>query len=440
MTKKVLTEHLLTIASDYWEGQFHVDFPKASEKFSPAGKFGIGFLSVFMLGRKIEVTSQRTGTERHHLTIHGLGKRAELRQIPSNGSSGFTVTIQLSPEAGEEMLLLSEKLPTLIPMLEVAVKLDTDGILKTIAPKWVLDLDCLAFKKWVRESHSLVSQSPPSNRPDRGAHYYFRRRFREPQEYTSALEVKEWPAGTPEYSEVGVRLVADRSGLSVLCLRGFSLEVIATPGFTGIIDSASTTPDAARKQSMDFDGKPLLRRAISYTSAAISKNLSERKNQGFIPDQIDFVAWCVSVYGYDVLKVSAFPWVQIVNAGGDSRYLSSSELTDMLADVDSIYLGLNVGPNSVSKEWRLQTQMATRRELGICFIGVSPGYIDGDQKGGRLNELWSEFDTHALFSSFLTAVSEAWCTSVHDLLSNSEMTHKSSNIYGFLSRPLAAAA
>lgn len=74
MTKKVLTEHLLTIASDYWEGQFHIDFPKASESFSPAGKFGIGFLSTFMLGRRIEVFSQRNGNDRYHLTIHGLGK------------------------------------------------------------------------------------------------------------------------------------------------------------------------------------------------------------------------------------------------------------------------------------------------------------------------------------------------------------------------------
>jgi hypothetical protein len=441
MTKRILTEHLLTIASDYWEGQFHVDFPKASENFSPAGKFGIGFLSVFMLGRKIEVTSQRTGNERHHLTIHGLGKRAELWPIPSIGSSGSTVTIQLSPEAADEMLLLSEKLPTLIPMLEVAVKLDTDGILKTIPPKWVLELDCLGLKKWVRESHTLLSQSSaPPNRRDRELHFYVGRRFREPREYTSALELKEWPAGTPEYCEDGVRLVADSSGQSVLCLRGFSLEVIHTPGFTGVIDSTSTTPDAARKQSMDFDEKPLLMRAISYTSSAISKNLSERKNHGFIPDQIVFVEWCVSVYGYGVLKDSEFPWVQIVNASGDSRYLSSSELANVLTDVDSVYLGINIGPNSVSKRWRLQTQMPTRRELGICFLGVSPGYISGDQKDGRLDELWSEFDSHALFSSFLAAVSEAWCTSVHTLLSNSEMTHESRDIYGFFSRPLSVVA
>ena len=440
MTKRIVTEHLLTIASDYWEGQFHVDFPKASESFSPAGKFGIGFLSVFMLGKKIEVSSQRTGNERYHLTIHGLGKRAELRQIPGNGSSGSTVTIQLSPETVDMMLQLPGTLPTLIPMLEVAVKLNTNGISQTIAPKWVLELDCLELKKWVRESHTLLSKSNKTlTRSSREGLFYVGRSFREAREYTSELELKEWPAGTPEYCEDGVRLVADASGRSVLCLRGFSLEVINTPGFTGVIDSASTTPDAARKQSVDFDEQPLLKRAIFQTRGAISKNLSERKNQGFIPDQIEFVSWCVSAYGYEVLKDSTFPWVQIVTPSGDSRFLSSNELGGMLIDIDSIYLGTNIATTTLSKRWRLQTQMPIRRELGICFSKATVGYKSNEEARGMLHELWPKFESDALFSSFLTVISDSWRTSIPELLSNTDMTHRSDEICGFLSRPLAAA-
>jgi Histidine kinase-, DNA gyrase B-, and HSP90-like ATPase len=440
MTKKILTEHLLTIASDYWEAQFHVDFPKASENFSPAGKFGIGFLSVFMLGRKIEVSSQRTGNDRYHLTIHGLGKRAELRQILSNGSSGSTVAIQLSPEAADQLLQLPEKLPTLIPMLDVAVELDTNGIVQTIAPKWVLQLDDFALKMWVRESSSLLfKNSTTPMRRGRDEYFYIGSRFRESREYTPALELKEWPTGTPEYCEDGVRLLADSSGQSILCLRGFALEVIHTPGFTGVIDSDSTTPDAARRSSVDFDQRPFLRRAISHTRAAISKNLSERRSHGFIPDQIEFVSWCVSVYGHEVLKDSAFPWVQIVISSGDSRYVSSSELAAMLVDVDSIYLGMNIGPISVSKRWRLQTQMPSRRELGICFSDASPGYIS-EQKNGKLDHLWPAFDKNALFSMFLNAVSDSWCTSIPELLINTEIAHKSNELCGFLSRPVPAVA
>ncbi|MBK8177641.1 MAG: ATP-binding protein [Planctomycetes bacterium] len=56
MTKKVMTEYLIAIASDYWGSQFHSDFPKAIERgFQPAGRFGIGFLSVFMLGTEVTV-------------------------------------------------------------------------------------------------------------------------------------------------------------------------------------------------------------------------------------------------------------------------------------------------------------------------------------------------------------------------------------------------
>lgn len=370
-----------------------------------------------------------------------LESRAELRQVPSNGSSGSTVIIHLSSEVINEMLQLPEKLPTLIPMLDVQVQLDINGIFQTISPKWVLQLDTVAFKNWTRESSSVLAKNTyiPKRR-DRGDFAYYNYRFREPEnKCTSELELKQWPAGTPEYCEDGVRLLADSSGLSVLCLRGFSLEVIRTPGFIGVINSNSTTPDAARGRSLDFEAKSLLDRAISHTRVAISKNLTQRKNNGFIPDQIEFIAWCVSVYGYEVLKESAFPWIQIVAASGDSRYLSSSELTEMLIDIDSIYLGINLGPISVSKRWRSQTQLPFRRELGICFSEASPGYVSVP-KYGKLDELWSDFDSKALFQSFLKTVSDSWRTSIPELLSNTEMTHTSNELCGFLSRPMPAVA
>ena len=36
--------------------------------FKSAGKFGIGFLSVFMLGDEVNVESNRTGEERYRLS------------------------------------------------------------------------------------------------------------------------------------------------------------------------------------------------------------------------------------------------------------------------------------------------------------------------------------------------------------------------------------
>ncbi len=436
MTKKILAEHLMTIASDYWEGQFHVDFPKASENFSPAGKFGIGFLSVFMLGPKIEVFSQRIGSERYQLTIHGLGKRAELRPVQSIGNSGSEVKIHLSSQVVDELVQIPQKLPSLIPMLDVQVDMNIKGEIASIQPNWVLRLDCVAFKKWVYESGAFFNESNSPHPRKRGQREYvfFSRRFREPRQYTVELEAQDWPDGTPEYIEDGVRLVADSSGQSVLCLRGFSLETIDTPGFAGVINSYTATPDAARKLSLDFDVQPVLNRAISHTKNAITKNLSKRKDLEFIPDQMDFVGWCVSVYGYEVLAKSDFPWIQTIAKSGDSRFVSTSELTSMLAELDCIFLGLNLGPVSLSKRWKTQQKIHNRRELGICFTDGSPGYV-GEPKYGNLMELWPKYSTQVLFGAFLTTVTESWGISIPELLSNTEMTHNSSDIFGFLNRP-----
>jgi hypothetical protein len=76
MTRKLMTDYLISIASDYWTSQFHTDFPAVTVRgFEPAGKFGIGFLSVFMLGDEVTVESNRDGGERFSLQLHGVGRR-----------------------------------------------------------------------------------------------------------------------------------------------------------------------------------------------------------------------------------------------------------------------------------------------------------------------------------------------------------------------------
>ena len=81
--------------------------------------------------------------------------------------------------------------------------------------------------------------------------------------------------------------------------------------------------------------------------------------------------------------------------------------------------------------------MSARRELGFCFVDASPGYVSGEQRDGELNELWPDFESDTLVFSFLNAVADSWNTSISELLSNTEMTHRSGDIYGFLNRALA---
>jgi Histidine kinase-, DNA gyrase B-, and HSP90-like ATPase len=83
MTRRVMIDYLISIASDYWTSQFPVDFPAVAERgFKNAGRFGIGFLSVFMLGAELTVQSNRAGGERNQLSLRGVGRRGEVRQLP----------------------------------------------------------------------------------------------------------------------------------------------------------------------------------------------------------------------------------------------------------------------------------------------------------------------------------------------------------------------
>jgi hypothetical protein len=76
MTERIVTNYLLGIASDYWHSpDFFADHPNATERgFSPVGRFGIGFLSVFMLGNEVQVDTQRNaGGNALQLTLRGIG-------------------------------------------------------------------------------------------------------------------------------------------------------------------------------------------------------------------------------------------------------------------------------------------------------------------------------------------------------------------------------
>ena len=123
MSREVITESLLTIASDYWEKQFHLDFPAVtSDMFRPAGKFGIGFLSVFMLGDRVTVTSCRKGENTYELTLTGLGSKGELREIAPATASGTSIKIELKSKTKDALTGLASLAEIYAPMLAHPLK------------------------------------------------------------------------------------------------------------------------------------------------------------------------------------------------------------------------------------------------------------------------------------------------------------------------------
>lgn len=97
MTRTVVRRHLVAVGSDFWNSvEFYRRFSKAVDAgFRPIGRFGIGFLSVFMLGDHVEVETEAVGSKRIRLKLEGVGRRGELVETPALGQPGTEVRIVL---------------------------------------------------------------------------------------------------------------------------------------------------------------------------------------------------------------------------------------------------------------------------------------------------------------------------------------------------------
>ncbi len=166
MTRKVMTDYLISIASDYWASQFHSDFPGARDRGSrPAGKFGIGFLSVFMLGEDVTVGSNRDGGERYRLHLRGVGRRGELRTGPSMSGSGTAVRVEPRDAVVDSLRPLAELVRVYAPMLAHARgrrrrtgDLDSGGVGARAGCRGVLQVDSPSRKHSAPESNGSGSR------------------------------------------------------------------------------------------------------------------------------------------------------------------------------------------------------------------------------------------------------------------------------------------
>jgi hypothetical protein len=158
MTQRVLTRHLLDFGTSYWmTDDMRRDYPGlAASGFVPAGRFGIGFFSVFMWGERLRVISRPfQEAETHVLEFdNGLGAHPILRPAEEEErleEGGSRVRVWLSRERDWEQMLLDrsdqwdhwseseerisfgELLGRMAPTLDVTLKLEErPGQLQTI--------------------------------------------------------------------------------------------------------------------------------------------------------------------------------------------------------------------------------------------------------------------------------------------------------------------
>ena len=372
MSQKVISDFLIAIASDYWSSQFYIDFPNAAG-YKPAGKFGIGFLSVFMLGDTVVVESNRAGEARHSLTLSGLGRRGELRSIGVVPGSGTKVSIKLKPRVLESLGKLGEMVRIYAPALNHPIKVTVDGETTNISRGWFSSVSPNEFHNWVNNALTRLGEnrSPISKIDDIHDRYLHYRRGR--IRYGGDDFAPSWDIW-PEYRNDNVRLLASTTGESLLCLKGLALQAIRTYGFSGVIDVDNVTPDASRRQALDADVSMIMEQAREAIRPMIVEHLDSLGRNEFLITQLDHLCFCVRAYGAQCLKESSVPWVSLLKVPGDLRQVSCRELLTTLSGKQSVFFAYNTGPWTAIKKWSASKDR-TQDELIIV--------LDGDHESDR---------------------------------------------------------
>ena len=437
MSQRIITDHLLTIASDYWEAQYFSDFPGGAASFTPTGRFGIGFLSVFMLGEEIGVSTARSGDARYQLSIHGLGRRAELRQEANIEYSGSEVRVTLKENVGPELHDLLNLCRCYFPLLPVPLEITTPKGTTTLPPSWLLSISVEELRKWAADTDEMLQRADRNDEDrdrERDLYRYSMLRYRRGFSTSETL----WITDAPEYTEPGVRLVADKAGFSILCLRGFALQSVRTPGFTGVINSETVTPDASRRRGIDVNLDPILQRARLAIRPRVCTGLDALGEQGFSANRIDLLAWCCQSYGPESVIGSTFRFIQIVESDGSSRFVSASQFSDIASTASSMFVALNIGPNTLLKKWHARHSESVDCKHGICFADIehiSIKYISSNEtKSGSLNELLPNHEGAPLLSLFVNMLEKAWGVEPGSLATQEGWVHQSSELSGFLHR------
>lgn len=429
MTPKIITEYLISIASDYWNTEFFEDFPGAIDTgFQPAGKFGIGFLSVFMLGDNITIETNRSGKERVQLTLNGLAKRGELRKLASVAGSGTSIKIQLKDSTQKSLGNLYELVRHYAPMIPHKIELTINDDTRKIEQNWIFALTEEDFLSWVYsavDSIRINTHQSLKNSIEPRIFYPFMERQRD------IAKVK-WPNTRPVYVDSKTRLIASFGSVSILCSKGLALQPIKTPGLVGILDLDSVVPDASRRQAVKSNIDDILSSIVKSMQPAIIDNINSLS--GFAGEYLEFLSLCVNCYGEEVVKNSHVRWINFLKLPGEIELLSCSAFLDKCSSCDSIFLAYDTGPWGAMKLWSRQSPERRPNEIVIVQDDIgypSPGYARGDETIiGTLSSLWDTCVSNIMFRMILNIISAGWQMSIENLTAQEGWQHKGSVLWG----------
>ncbi|HVU49033.1 MAG TPA: hypothetical protein VHD85_23105, partial [Terracidiphilus sp.] len=371
-----------SVASNFWASvDFARDFSRAVEAgFQPIGRFGIGFLSVFMLGTYIEVETERAGSPRVLLRLRGIGRRGELVEKLPTGRIGTEVRIHVTPAITKSLASLVEVAKARAPMLPFQIRVEEVGIegtkSSTIEPRWWASIGSSELyeflAKWQYTARLGRIPEEGELEPDRGYFPYppimYRRR-------PERIEKSEWPGAKPEVSEVDGRLVdgGNDGGIGILeCSHGIAINIRRGEGVFGLVELGEVEVAPDRNTAVGKDRSTYVN-AVSRLTAGLKPRVREEidgfEQFGSIPARYNFLRELAGRYGSDVLAGSSLRWIPTLEQPGNLIHKSRAELKRRLESDSSVVICSGISP---SKAYDLAAQRLEAKELSRSTAVLFP--------------------------------------------------------------------
>jgi len=455
MDSTVIQDYLLGIASDYWNSQdFYNDFPDAKSKgFSPTGKFGIGFLSVFMIGDIIEVETERKGRSNLRLSLKGLGKHGALISSISKANLGTSIAISISKQS----LTIYNNLELIVkartPMLSFPVVIKTPTQTSTIEPGWWKTATQRDFFDFTSRWANVFSQDSLGDEFLR-ERYFLRRysRHGENVDFNSVDRFQKWPNKQPEIIDENYRLLAIPDfGRVVLCSRGVAVKTISLSGLTGMANVDDLMLTASRNETIKWNSEEFIDRIKSDIKPKIIIALNDLVEEGMIISRFEFILRVAQIYGEDVLLESLLPWISIIMPPGDVKLFNVEEATKLLGDRDEVILSYGTGPWTTEHICRNyfpsasnsalilpinstgQPSFGRYSEKDIIVMDILPKQIKSEEEMDN-DEESDKYKQATYLTSFLKVLAKAWKINESNLVYSQWLRYKNSHLCGHFKR------
>lgn len=433
MDKHVIIENLLGVANSYWRsGRYFAESNDLkNDEFTHVGRFGIGFLSVFMLGDRVEVDTQRRGKQCYQLRLQGVGRRGEL-ETRTNERIGTEVRVNVDGEHAYKFEALDRIVRAKVPMSDIPIEVKAHTTSTMVEPGWWKSCSQEELVGFATD-WAITSTTPARDAREAGAtgNMPGMRRLSERRfgwfNYgkLSLLELNHfdrWIEKEPEITTNDFRIIANPilSGI-VVCSGGLAVENVRIPGMIGLVDVGTTELNTARSSLLNWNVEQFQEQMITRLKPHLLAGLDRLETEGRIPERFGFIAQVGNHYGTALLSETSLPWITVIEPPGHARLINGADLKSRSGQVDEVLIGYGISPWSIEKVIREQFPEAKTNPLIVAVNSTGqrdPGPYEAgstDLFRGRLSDHFREEAPPVLLRTVLEVISSGWSIATAEL-------------------------